>query len=149
MDSPAFYRAFKQYTDLFINYRVPTAANFLNRFRTGEMPVGVAGYDMYVLLSTTAPELNGRWGMAMLPGTLKEDGSIDRSANTSSSTANIILSDSAYQKEAWSFLQWWIRPTGRKHPRQGRTMEQRCLGGISTAPVDERGVGGHYRAMAL
>ena len=108
VDSPAFYRAFKQYTDLFINYRVPTAANFLSRFRTGEMPVGVAGYDMYVLLSTTAPELNGRWGMAMLPGTLKEDGSIDRSANTSSSTANIILSDSAYQKEAWSFLQWWM-----------------------------------------
>lgn len=115
MDDARFMKAFEQYTELFINYQVPTAANFFNRFRTGEMPIGVGSYDLYLSLSTAAPELKGRWGIYMLPGTVQEDGTIDRSVNgganpvsTNPSTANMILKDSAHQSESWEFLQWFM-----------------------------------------
>lgn len=108
MDDAKFIKAFEQYTELFINYQVPKAANFLNRFRSGEMPIGVGGYDFYVSLSTAAPELKGRWGIYMLPGTKQADGTIDRSSNGTASTVAMILEDSAHQKESWEFIQWFM-----------------------------------------
>ena len=108
MDDAKFIKAFEQYTELFINYQVPKAANFLNRFRSGEMPIGVGGYDFYVSLSTAAPELKGRWGIYMLPGTKQADGTIDRSSNGTAGTVAMILEDSAHQKESWEFIQWFM-----------------------------------------
>ncbi|UUZ80388.1 extracellular solute-binding protein [Paenibacillus sp. P26] len=79
LESPEAMQAIKMWTGLFTNYKISKDANFFNRFRTGEMPIGVADYSTYVLLSTAAPELTGWWGMKPMPGIDKGNGVIDRS----------------------------------------------------------------------
>ena len=51
----------------------------MSRFRTGEMPLGVANYATYNTLVVGAPEIRGLWDFTYIPGTEREDGTIDRS----------------------------------------------------------------------
>lgn len=102
------YMAFKQYTEMFTNYGSPVSANFLTRFRTGEMPVGIGSFQFYIQLCTAAPELVGNWEIAPLPGTVKENGSVDRSTGGLASECDIILAkNSKKAAAAWEFLKWW------------------------------------------
>ena len=98
----SFVQLSKYYTD----YLVPTQYDFVNRFRSGEVPIGIADYTAYNQLSVFAPEISGLWDFAEVPGILKEDGIIDRSV-AGNITACSILSDSKNQKGAWEFLKWW------------------------------------------
>jgi ABC-type glycerol-3-phosphate transport system substrate-binding protein len=106
LETPEAMQAFKMWTGLYTNYKISKEANFYNRFRTGEMPIGVADYSTYVLLSTAAPELTGWWGMKPIPGVDKGNGVIDRSTGGLGQTA-IIFKNSEKQQEAWEFIKWW------------------------------------------
>lgn len=107
LDTPEAYQAFKECVELYSNYGVPVSADFYNRFRSGEMPIGISNFSTYVLLSTAAPELAGRWGIAPLPGLKKPDGTIDRSSGGLVGGAAIILEQSTKKDSAWEFLKWW------------------------------------------
>lgn len=50
------------WTRFYTDYSFPLTYDFYNRFRTGEMPLGLAPYSMYNTLSALAPELDGLWG---------------------------------------------------------------------------------------
>ena len=65
--------AFEFWTELYTNYSFPTSASFVNRFRTGEMPIGISYYEMYNTLSVFAPELKGKWSFHLIPGTAELD----------------------------------------------------------------------------
>lgn len=106
LDSPEALEAFKMWTGLYTNYKITQSANFYNRFRSGEMPIGVADYSTYLLLSTAAPELTGWWGMKPMPGIKQSDGTINRSSGGMSQTG-MIFKSSELQEEAWQFLKWW------------------------------------------
>lgn len=106
LDTSEAYKSFVEWTKLFKVYQIPVQANFFNRFRTGEMPIGVGSYNTYIMLTVAAPELYGRWGIAPLPGIRMEDGSIDRTAGGAPSAA-IVLNQSENKEEAWQFLKWW------------------------------------------
>ncbi|HHY83478.1 MAG TPA: extracellular solute-binding protein [Clostridiales bacterium] len=107
LDTPEAYQAFKEFTELYTQYGVPVVANTFNRLRTGEMPLTVGNYALYVQLSVAAPELTGRWTIAPIPGTLKEDGTIDRTAGGIASQACMIMESSEKKDAAWQFLDWW------------------------------------------
>ncbi|MNZ61973.1 maltose ABC transporter periplasmic protein [compost metagenome] len=108
LDTPEAYKAFKQWTDLFNTYAVEQEVpSFYQHFRTGTMPIGISDYNMYVQLSAAAPELNGRWGIALIPGTRQADGSIARWAGGGQRTG-VIFDKSNKKAEAWQFLQWWL-----------------------------------------
>lgn len=98
--------AFRQWTGLYVNYSLPLSFDFFNRFRTGEMPVGIVRFTNANYLSAGAPELDGLWDFVPVPGIPQEDGTIDRSV-TADSTAGILLADSKYQEEGYEFLRWW------------------------------------------
>ncbi|MGI6082972.1 MAG: extracellular solute-binding protein [Limnochordia bacterium] len=106
LDSPEALAAFKAWTELYANYKIPVSANFYNRMRTGEMPIGIADYQTYVLLSTAAPELTGWWEMVPMPGVRRADGVIDRTA-AGGSTTSVIYTASRYKEEAWELMKWW------------------------------------------
>jgi ABC-type glycerol-3-phosphate transport system substrate-binding protein len=106
LDKPVGLQAFREWTALYTNYHVPMYADFFNRFKTGEMPIGIADYWTYVLLSTAARELMGRWQMAPIPGVQMADGSINRSTG-GSGNAVVVFKQSEHQQEAWQFAQWW------------------------------------------
>jgi len=105
-DQPRALEAFKQWTGFYTNYSLPLTYDFYNRFRSGEMPMALAPYTEYNRLSVAAPELNGLWDFAPIPGTVREDGTLDRS-QSSNGTACIILKDTDYPEEAWEFIKWW------------------------------------------
>jgi ABC-type glycerol-3-phosphate transport system substrate-binding protein len=106
LDSPESMEAMKMWTGLFTNYKIQKQADFYNRFRSGEMPIGVADYSTYILLSTAAPELTGWWGMQPMPGIKQSDGQINRSTGGLAQTG-IIFKSSKKQDQAWKFLKWW------------------------------------------
>jgi len=122
LDSPESVYAFETYTKFFTHYKLPSEYNFLNRFRSGEMPIGVQGYGMYNSLAVFAPEIRGLWDFALMPGTEREDGTIDRTAYGGSSGSMMLKQDNAVIKEqGWEFLKWWTdAPT---QVRFGREME--------------------------
>ena len=47
LDSDISMEAFKKWTQFYTNYKFPLKADFPNRFRTGEMPIGIADYTTY------------------------------------------------------------------------------------------------------
>lgn len=100
------YDAFLQWTNFFTQYGFSLEYSFNNLFRTGEMPIGIADYNMYNTIKVTAPELEGMWEMVELPGTPDEKGKIDRSVNASG-TASIIFKNTDNPEAAWKFLVWW------------------------------------------
>lgn len=107
LDSPEAYAAFEQYIALFLDLGFPISANFYNRFRTGEMPIGIIDFTTYMQVLTAAPELAGKWDVALIPGWEQEDGTIDRSTLGLTSQSCILLSDAKNSKMGWEFLKWW------------------------------------------
>lgn len=121
LDSPQAYKAFKEWTDLYTNYGIPAQSNFFTRMRNGDMPIGIAGYNHYMQMSTTAPELYGRWSVAPVPGTIQEDGTIDRSVGSMAGSTIMIMEQSEKKEEAWQFLDWWTSEDVQA--RYGRELE--------------------------
>lgn len=98
--------AFEYWTNLYTSYGLPTNFDMLSRFRTGESPILLSDFPFYNNLSVSAPELKGLWSMALVPGTIAEDGSINRT--TKGGGTSVILMDACENKLAgWDFLKWW------------------------------------------
>ena len=97
---------FQTWSSFYTNYRFSIQANFVNRFRTGEMPIGISYYSMYNTLSVFAPEISGDWTFVPIPGTPQQDGSVDHST-TATGTGTMIMNNSDQKDLAWRFLKWW------------------------------------------
>ena len=98
--------AFKDYTDFFTSYGLNVQLDFANRFRTGEVPVGVINYTMFNALEIFAPEIKGLWSFHPMPGSLQEDGTIDNTFVVDT-TQSVIMSATSKVEESWEFLKWW------------------------------------------
>lgn len=108
LSTPESFTAFKQWTDLYSIYGLKKEVpSFYEHFRRGTLPIGVADYNMYIQLLVAAPELNGRWGIAPLPGIKQPDGQIARWAS-GGQNADLIYKKSGKQEEAWKFMKWWL-----------------------------------------
>lgn len=107
LDSAAAYRALVEYTELYSLYGVPKSANFYNRFRSGEMPIGVVDYNTYMTVKAAASDISGKWGVALIPGHEKEDGTIDRSHSALAAECVMMMEQSENKNEAWQFIEWW------------------------------------------
>lgn len=120
---------FEFWTEFYTLYSFPKAANFLNRFRTGEMPMGIAYYEAYNTFSVFAPELRGKWSFHPIPGTerVDENGNvyIDNTA-TAIGSGVVMLKQPALKSEkvrndAWEFMKWWT--STETQVQFGREME--------------------------
>lgn len=107
LDSAVSFAAFEQNASLYKDLGFPIVADFYNRFRTGEMPLGIVGFDIYLKVLTAAPELANKIGLAQVPGTLKENGDINRTHPGLLLTTDMILSSTKDKDAAWDFLKWW------------------------------------------
>ncbi len=106
LTTPEALNVFADWTSFYTELKIPTQMNFYNRFRSGTTPIGVAPYSTAITISTEAPELEGKWGMTLVPGTVREDGTIDHTVS-GSGTACSILNISKNKEAAWKFLKWW------------------------------------------
>lgn len=98
--------SFKEWTGYYTKYDIPLDFDFYNRFRSGEMPIGIDAYSMYNKLYLGAPEIAGNWEMIHLPGTVQEDGTINHAASVTGTNA-IIFDNGCNQNNAWEFIKWF------------------------------------------
>ena len=106
LDEDVAIETFNQYTDFYTKYQIPVTSDFYNRLRIGITPLGIADYTTYTTLKEMAPDIEGRWGIALLPGTVAEDGTVNR-ACAGGGTGCVILNDCKNKDAAWTFLKWW------------------------------------------
>ena len=112
VDNEAGVKAFDDYTRYFNDYGLPTIYDFVSRFRSGEMPIGVSAYSTYNTLMVSAPEIRGLWDFTLIPGTerVDEDGNtyLDRSDFISGSATMMIATDNEeLRRNSWEFMKWW------------------------------------------
>lgn len=112
VDEEAGVEAMADYIKYFNDYGIPVYFDFVSRFRSGEMPIGVANYATYNTLMVSAPEIRGLWDFTLIPGTEKTDENgetyIDRSDFiTGSATMMIKQKDENNKQNAWEFMKWW------------------------------------------
>lgn len=112
VDEEAGVEAFDDYTRYFTDYGIPQYFDFVSRFRSGEMPIGIANYATYNTLMVSAPEIKGLWDFTLIPGTerVDEEGNtyIDRSDFiTGAATMMIATDDENVKANSWEFMKWW------------------------------------------
>ena len=107
LSSAASVKAFKLWTDFYTRYTLDPDINFYQRFRVGTVPLGIAGYANYLTFSVAAPEIDGKWSVYPVPGTRKEDGTVDHTVS-GAGTGCAIMKSSKNKKAAWEFLKWWV-----------------------------------------
>ena len=108
IDEDEAMAGFKEMTELFTIYGGQSVvANFYNSFRFSEIPIGIGNFSTYMQMQTAAPELVGRWDIALCPGTKQDDGSVLR-YQVANSTACMIFESTKKSEEAGKFLMWWL-----------------------------------------
>lgn len=105
LDSDDCYKAFKKWTDYYKKYSLLTEFNFYNRFRSGEMPIGIQSQGMYAQLKLAAPELDGLWKMLPIPQTVLPDGS--RSDLTIAGVSPAIILKNEHEEACMRYLDWF------------------------------------------
>jgi len=125
VDDEAGIKAFDDYERYFNDYGLPSIYDFVSRFRSGEMPIGIISYQTYNTLMVSAPEIRGLWDFTLIPGTEKtlEDGStyIDRSDFVAGTATMMIDCHDGKKDQSWEFMKWWANPDTQV--RFGREIE--------------------------
>lgn len=126
---------FEQWTQFYTDYSFPVEANFVNRFRSGQMPIGITYYNAYNTLSVFAPEIRGKWDFLPVPGTVVTDGlgnETIRRETVSSGTGIMIMDQSKHKDASWKYLKWWTQT--ETQVQFGREMEG-ILGAAARYPT--------------
>lgn len=131
MDSEMGVAAFEKFTELYSAYKLPLKYDFANRFRVGEMPLGIADFQLYNQLSVFAPEIKGAWAFRPVPGTLRKNGENDR-AVPSAVGGCILLSQAKDKEAAWEFMKWWTHEDTQS--RFGKELES-IMGSAARYPT--------------
>lgn len=106
LDSNVALESFEMMCNMFTMYSFPYKYDFENRFRTGEMPIGIASYNStYNKLTVFATEIKGLWTMVPLPGIEDENGNINN-VSVSTISAIVMLSGCKNEEGAWDFMRW-------------------------------------------
>ncbi|MDR0964351.1 MAG: extracellular solute-binding protein [Clostridium sp.] len=155
IDSEEGVDAFRAYTRYFNDYGMPAVYDFVNRFRSGEMPIGISNFNTYNTLMVAAPEIKGLWDFTLVPGTERTNEAgetyIDRSVySTGVCTMMIRTKEQSIKDKAWEFMQWWAEPDTQA--RFGR--EQEALLGSSAryaaaSPEAARQIGWSSRELEV
>ncbi|MBQ8546079.1 MAG: extracellular solute-binding protein [Clostridia bacterium] len=123
-DSKGVLNAFETMCNYYTQYSLPYTYDFANRFRTGEMPIGIAPYTTCNQLAVFASELSGLWTFVKLPGEvvvdengneiLDENGNVQINRNAIGTVTGCVMIDNGNSKEqqkkddaAWEFMKWY------------------------------------------
>ena len=126
IDNEAGVNAFATYTSFFNDYGMPTEYDFVSRFRSGQMPIGIANYSIYNTLVVSAPEIRGLWDFTLIPATevTDETGAVTKNRSVySTGTCSMMIKteDETVRQNAWTFMKWWAQTDTQV--RFGRELE--------------------------
>ena len=99
---------FTTLTNLFTIYNLPKdVPNFYQHFRNGDYPIGISDFGTYNLISNAAPEIDGSWGVALIPGVKDENGVVMRYSSAGAESTFLFNSTPEREEQAWEFVKWW------------------------------------------
>ncbi len=128
LDSEGAIKAFEDYSRFYTQYQQPENYDFADRFRAGEMPIGITDFTLQNKLAVFAPELKGLWGFTLIPGTKQEDGTVDYSVQAYGNCSMMLKTeDESVKQNGWELLKWWT--SADVQTRFGTEME--CILGAS------------------
>lgn len=135
LDSMTSLLTFKYWTEFYTKQSFQLHISTVTRFRTGEVPIFIDDYTVQNSILAAAPEIDGVWDIAPIPGSLMEDGTMNRSTPAMVG-ASMILRNMVEQKgtkeEAWEFLKWW---TSKDTQLQYALEQKAILGEAAIFPV--------------
>ena len=120
LDSNVALTSFDMMCSLFTQYGFPYKYDFANRFRTGEMPIGFAGYTgTYNHLKVFATEIEGLWAFYPLPGIIETDENgkeiydengdpVINNVAVSACSAIVMIVGCDNEYNAWQFMKWHV-----------------------------------------
>ena len=120
LDSNLGLESFDTMCSYFTMYSFPLSYDFANRFRTGEMPIGFAGYSgTYNQLVVFATEIKGLWEFYPMPGIIQKDANgndltdaegnpIINNVSVSSSSAIVMMNGCTNMEGSWNFMTWKV-----------------------------------------
>lgn len=107
LSTPEALRGFRRMVELYTTYSIDEfVAVVFQNLRSGDIPIGVSDYLTYTQLKAAAPELDGLWSIAPMPGVVREDGQVARWAPGASHAA-VMFKASKKKEQAWEWLKWW------------------------------------------
>ncbi len=118
-DNVGVLEAFTKLCNLYTQYSLPYQFDFANRFRTGEMPIGISSYTTCNQLAIFASELSGLWGFVPLPGyevkdengnlVYDDDGNkVINNTSMATVTGCVMLDGCDNGDGAWEFMKWYV-----------------------------------------
>ena len=110
IDSPEAEIAMKFFSELYTKYNVPKTKIPLEQgMRTGDFPLAISGNWNMDGLRLSAPEISGKWSIAMMP----KGPSGKRTAFIGGRVMGI-FEQSKHKKEAWAFIRYLSSPETQK-----------------------------------
>jgi len=107
LDSNVSLEAFEDMCNMFTQYSLPYSYSFANRFKTGEMPIGIQNYTAYNQMILFATEIAGLWEMVPVPGIEDAEGNINN-VSTAGVGSIVLMDGCRYLEESWDFMDWWV-----------------------------------------
>ncbi|MGF7144226.1 ABC-type glycerol-3-phosphate transport system substrate-binding protein/uncharacterized short protein YbdD (DUF466 family) [Anaerotaenia torta] len=135
LDSLDSLLTFKKWTEYYTKEGFDLTMSVVTRFRTGEVPVIIEDYSYINSINAAAPEIDGAWSIAPLPGTMAEDGTINRSTACMVGSAMMLkakIEENDSADESWEFLKWW---TSKEVQLQYATELKALLGDAANYPI--------------
>ena len=108
LTSEEIVEGFTTLTDLFTIYNLPKdVPNFYQHFRNGDYPIGISDFGNYNMISNAAPEIDGSWGVVLIPGIANEAGKVMRYSSAGAESTFLFESTPEREQQAWEFVKWW------------------------------------------
>mgnify|MGYP000913099114 FL=1 len=108
LDTPESIDGFKRFTELFTKHKVPKQIQQVEDFRRGAIPLMCISTNVvYGAYTYASPELQGKWTTALIPGTVRKDGTINHSGYLGTNNF-AIFEKSKLQKEAFEWIKWFM-----------------------------------------
>lgn len=108
INSEEAVEGFKELTELFTIYNLPKdVPSFYQRFRSGDLPIGIADFGTYNLILNAAPEIANSWDVSLIPGVVDENGEVLRYSSGGAESTVMFQSDDEREQKAWEFMKWW------------------------------------------
>lgn len=108
INSEEAIKGITELTELFTIYDLPVdIPNFYQHFRSGDLPIGIADFNVYNLLVNAAPEIADSWDISVIPGIADEDGKVLRYSAGGADSTVLFKSTEEREDKAWEFMKWW------------------------------------------
>ena len=120
IDSPESLAAIKFFSELYTRYNVPKTKIPLEQgMRTGDFPMAISGNWKIDGLRLSAPEITGKWSIALLP-----KGPSGRRTAFLGGRIMGIFAQSKNKKEAWEFIKFLFAPKTQERLYRGAFLRQ-------------------------